>query len=121
MWLNNWEDTLPEELSSKVMSWLSELTMLTKIKIPGYLQLSRNVISVSLHAFVDASQDAYGAVAYMKSEYSDGKVSVSFVTSKTKVAPLQSTSIPHLELMGAATGKRLALYMAEALNIDKSL
>ena len=93
--------------------------MLIKIKVPRSLQLSRNVVSVSLHVFVDASQDAYGAVVYMKSEYSDGKVSVSFVTSKTKVAPLQSTSIPRLELMGAVTGKRLALSVAEALNIDK--
>ena len=115
----DWDDTLPDELSSKVTSWFSELTMLTKIKVPRSLQLSRNVVSVSLHVFVDASQDAYGAVVYMKSEYSDGKVSVSFVTSKTKVAPLQSTSIPRLELMGAVTGKRLALSVAEALNIDK--
>ena len=97
-----------DELSSKVISWFSELTMLTKIKVPRSLQLSRSVVSVSLHVFFDASQDAYGAVVYMKSEYSDGKVSVSIVISKTKVAPLQSTSIPRLESIGAVTEKRLA-------------
>jgi len=44
--------------------------------------LGGEVVSVSLHVFVDASQDDYGAVVYMRSEYSDKKVLVSFITSK---------------------------------------
>ena len=68
--------------------------------------------------FVDASQSAYGAVVYMKSEHKEGNV-LSFVASKTKVAPLQSLSIPHLELMAAILGKQLALSIAEVLNIDR--
>jgi len=45
---------------------------------------------------------------------------VEFVASKTKVAPLQSMSIPCLELMGAILGKRLALSIASTLVINKS-
>ena len=55
----------------------------------------------------------------MRLEYTEGKVSLSFVTSKTKVAPLQTLSIPHLELMAAVLGKKLALSIAEILNIDR--
>ena len=55
----------------------------------------------------------------MRSEYRERNVLLSFVASKTKVAPLQSLSIPRLELMAAVLGKQLALSIAEILNIDK--
>ena len=115
----DWDDTLPEEITAKVMSWLSELPMLSKIKVPRSLQSSGKAKSVLLHVFVDASQDAYRAVVYMRIEYDDRRTSVSFVISKTKVTPLQVTSIPHLELMGAVIGKRLALSVAGTLNVEK--
>ena len=50
---------------------------------------------------------------------SEGKVSLSFVVSETKVAPSQSLSIRHLELMAAVFGKRLALSIAKTLSIDR--
>ena len=99
----DWDDPLPEELSVKMMSWFGELPMLSKIRVPRCLQL-REVTSATLHVFVDASKNAYGAVVYMRSEYIEGKVSLLFVASKTKVAPLQSLSIPRLELMAAVLG-----------------
>ena len=58
--------------------------------------------------FVDASQDAYGAVVYEKVEHQNGNPLICLVASKTKVAPLQSISIPRLELMGAVLGNKLA-------------
>ena len=63
--------------------------------------VKRQVTSDTLHAFVDASENAYGAVIYMRSKYRERNVLLSFVASKTKVAPLQSLSIPRLELMAA--------------------
>ena len=100
------------------MLWFGELPMLSKIRVPRCLQL-REVTSATLHVLVDASENAYGAVVYMRSEYIEGKVLLSFVASKTKVAPLQSLSIPRLELMAAILGKQLALSIAEILSIDR--
>ena len=71
--------------------------------------------------FVDASQDAYGAVVYEKVEYQNGNPSIRLVASKTKVAPLQSISIPHLELMGAVLGNKLAETIVNALTISKDV
>ena len=62
----------------------------------------------TLHSFVDASQEAYGAAVYISVEHCDGSLSVRFVAAKAKVAPLQSISTPRLELMGAVLGIRLA-------------
>ena len=42
------------------------------------------------------------------------------VASKSKVAPLQSISIPRLELMGAVLGYRLAQTIVSVMNIEKS-
>ena len=51
--------------------------------------------------------------------YIEGKVLLSFVAFKTKVAPLQSLSIPRLELMADVLGKQLVLSIAEILSIDR--
>ena len=114
----DWDDPLPEELSVKMMSWFGKLPMFSKIRVSRCLQ-SREVTSATLHVFVDASENAYGAVIYIRSEYIKGKVSLPFAASKTKVAPLQSLSIPHLELIAVILGKRLALSIAEILSIDR--
>ena len=75
----------------------------------------------TLHAFVDASSEAYGAAVYLKCEYKDGTVSVQLITSKTKVALLSFQSIPRLELMEAVLGMRLAISVARVLQLEKNL
>jgi len=89
----DWDDPLPENVSIKVKTWLGELIMLSNIKVPRCLQSNRDVTSITLHVFVDASLSAYGTVTYLRSEYENEDISVKFVASKTKVAPLQSVSV----------------------------
>ncbi|XP_067025703.1 uncharacterized protein [Acropora muricata] len=55
----------------------------------------------------NASQDAYGAVVYLRVSYESGSVSSRLVVAKTRVAPLAATSIPRLELIAAILGLRL--------------
>ena len=89
----DWDDPLLEETSRKVQVWFKELKELQRIKIPRSLQRRDEVKSISLHTFVDASQYAYGGVVYVRCELECDTTTIS-VTAKTKVAPLQSTSIP---------------------------
>ena len=103
----------------KITSWFSELPSLSQKKVPRSLQLQKIVQSVGLHTFVDASQDAYGAVVYLRIVYQDESVSVRLITSKTKVAPLQTVSIPCLELMGVNLGNKLAQSVSNVFNIQK--
>ena len=60
-----------------------------------------------MHTFVDASQDAYGTVIYLRVVYESGLVSTRLVAAKSRVAPLTTTSIPRLELLAAVLELRL--------------
>ena len=62
---------------------------------------------IQIHGFCDASFQAYAAVLYFHSVYSDGHIDVHIVASKTKVAPLKKSTIPRLELLGAVILSRL--------------
>ena len=74
------------------------------------------MLSQTLDTFVDASQDAYGAVVYSRATYESGAVSIGFVAAKSRVAPLAATSIPRLELMAAVLGLRMARSISRVLN-----
>ncbi|KAK3727752.1 hypothetical protein QZH41_005216 [Actinostola sp. cb2023] len=62
---------------------------------------------LQLHHFCDASEDGYGTVTYLRTEYPDGFIKCSFVTGKSKTAPIKSVSIPRLELQGALLAARV--------------
>ena len=64
-------------------------------------------MKVELRGFSDASHRACAAVVYMRSLYSDGRIDVRLVSSKSRVAPLKKQSIPRLELLGAVLLARL--------------
>ena len=116
-----WDDELTEPLASCARAWFGELEKLKKVRIPRCLRRKdRSLDSMSLHTFVDASENAYGAVVYARCTYDDGSSSSEIVAAKSRVAPCIATSIPRLELMGAVIGVRLALRIAEVLKIKIS-
>jgi len=103
-----WDELYPRELIHKSQEWFCELEELPTIKVPRCLRFGPEVVlSETLHTFVDALQDAYGAVVYLKVIYESGSVSSRLVAAKARVAPLAATSIPRLELMAAILGLRL--------------
>ena len=75
----------------------------------------RSPDTISLHTFVDASEDAYGAIVYARCTYEGGSVSSNIVAARSRVAPSIATSIPRWELMGAVIGVRLTSRIARVL------
>lgn len=58
---------------------------------------------VELH-ICDASEKAYGAVAYMSFEDDKGRIQVAFVMARSSVAPKKQLSISRLELCAILSG-----------------
>ena len=121
MWLagKDWDEPLDGELKSQAECWFSELKNIGDIRVMRCLRsLSCDECnSMSIHVFVDASCEAYGAVVYTRCSYVGGNSSCHLVCSKSRVAPLTATSIPRLELMAAVLGLRLSMSVANVLEI----
>jgi hypothetical protein len=73
-----------------------------------------------LHGFSDASEEAYGAVVYMRSTYPSGQVHTALIMAKTKVAPVKRQTIPRLELCGALILSRILKRVQGILKIPDS-
>ncbi|XP_055622807.1 uncharacterized protein LOC129766310 [Toxorhynchites rutilus septentrionalis] len=118
----DWDSNIPMEIATRWMEWLATLRNMTGLRIPrcyfpGYDPESFD--SLELHVFVDASAQAYAAVAYFR--ISDrGQIRVALVASKTKVAPLRGVSIPRLELMAALLGARKTIEENHSIKVKKT-
>ena len=108
-----------KDLSSKASRWFEEHPALKNIQIPRCLRARAAVREVTLHTFVDASEEAYGAASYTRHLYEDGTVSCYLFASKSRVVPLQAVSIPILELMAAVVGLKLSQAVSQALGVKK--
>ena len=67
-------------------------------------------------AFVDVSQQAYGAW-YLRCEYEDGTATSRLIASKSKVALLTPMTVSRLELMRAIVGLRLTQSVSSTLGL----
>ncbi|MCG8077551.1 MAG: hypothetical protein JAY75_15105, partial [Candidatus Thiodiazotropha taylori] len=114
-----WDDELSESLTTSAREWFKELGDLQRLQVPRCLQSKSKLLgTMALHTFVDASENAYGAVVYSSCTYDDGTISSNIVAAKTRVAPTIATSIPRLELMGAIIGVRLTSRITKVLDIQ---
>ncbi|XP_073731871.1 uncharacterized protein [Misgurnus anguillicaudatus] len=126
LWKDNvgWDDLIKSDhLFTRWQDWQHELQSLNQIAIPRcYTSFEDpgDILSRDLHIFCDASERAYGSVAYMRTENNDGHVHVSFVLARSRVAPRKQMTIPRLELSAALIGAQVAklLQTELTLNID---
>ena len=103
-----WDDNVPLHLENKWWEWLDSLPELNE------LSFNRCVVPDSfengvfeLHHFSDASERSYGACSYLRVITPQGKIHVSLLASKGRLAPLKTLSVPRLELSAALTATKL--------------
>ncbi|GFU61550.1 integrase catalytic domain-containing protein [Trichonephila clavipes] len=111
-----WDDPLPTHIEKEWKKWCEELPHLRNLKIPRLVYDSPLLEDdIELHSFCDASKKAYGAAIYLTTKSRNG-ISVKFVTSKSRVAPLNCVTLPRLELLGAL----VAAHLASKVNLKRS-
>ncbi|XP_055909887.1 uncharacterized protein LOC129944468 [Eupeodes corollae] len=118
----SWDEFVHDKEYSKWLHWIRLLTEVTAMKIPRcYVRADfKHFPEFEIHMFVDASEDGYAAVSYLRSTDGDLVDCVS-LRCKTRVAPIKLMSIPRLELQAAVIGARLAksLLATHSIQISK--
>lgn len=116
----DWDSPIEESQFDKWLLWLKVLPEVANIQIP---RCYRKLVSleygynIQMHTFVDASENGFAAVVYLRFEQDD-VVETSFVSAKTRVAPLKFLSIPRSELQAGILGVRLANSVAQSLSVN---
>ncbi len=117
----DWDDPcLPADLLQTWTEWEEELPALQNIVLPRCYSSPIKDSATSLrdmHVFCDASERAYGSVAYLRTEDQHGQAEVAFLTARSRVAPKKQQSVPRLELCAALTGAQLAQVLQTELNL----
>nr|XP_055038153.1 uncharacterized protein LOC129426051 [Misgurnus anguillicaudatus] len=115
------DPSLPEDVLQSWLTWEEELEHLSQIILPRCyvsLEMDSSNHQRDLHIFADASEKAYGSVAYLRTESSNGGRDVSFVAARSRVAPKKQQSIPRLELCAALTAAQLAALLQRELTVN---
>ncbi|TWW77718.1 hypothetical protein D4764_12G0011080 [Takifugu flavidus] len=116
-----WDDPIqPQSLRDRWLTWEREIPDLIQMEIPRcYAPVSADSSTSirDLHIFCDASERAYGSVAYLRTEDAQKQVHVSFVLARSRVAPKKQLSMPRLELSAALTGAQLASVLQTELTL----
>ncbi len=116
-----WDDpSLPPELLQSWSAWEEELRYLPCISFPRtYVppEVGMDGVIHEVHIFSDASEQAYGAVAYLRTTDQGGETYLSFIIAHSSITPKRAHSIPKLELCGSLVAAQLAKLLENELTL----
>ncbi|XP_059217691.1 uncharacterized protein LOC131994814 [Stomoxys calcitrans] len=101
IWMDHieWDEVISPEPLSMWKSFQANYSNIDNMRIPRWFGYAPEGI-IEFHGFSDASEKAYAAAIYIRVLYPNSVIT-HLISSKTKVAPLKTLSIPRLELCGA--------------------
>ncbi|GFW18204.1 uncharacterized protein TNCV_4007441 [Trichonephila clavipes] len=95
-----WNDLLPAEEYREWQQFLVSLENINNIEIPRRILVAFPEV-IEIHGVADASERCYGAAVYCKSKNLKSETLVRLITSKSRVSPIKSLTIPRFELCAA--------------------
>ncbi|XP_064079435.1 uncharacterized protein LOC135196518 [Macrobrachium nipponense] len=105
-----WDDVIPKKYYKPWRRWLDDLPILGNLKIPRCVKPKE--------FGTDASNEGYGAAAYIRLSDSRGRISTALLMGNSRVCPVKATTIPRLELTAAVVSINLAQHILEELTIE---
>ncbi|XP_031633589.1 uncharacterized protein LOC116347212, partial [Contarinia nasturtii] len=96
----DWDNKVPESIEKEWLELYANLPLLTEFKIKRWLKTNRKN-ETQIHGFCDASGKAYGTGVYIRVVDENDEISCVLLSAKSRVAPLNTVSIPRLELLAA--------------------
>ncbi|XP_075990340.1 uncharacterized protein LOC142985992 [Anticarsia gemmatalis] len=123
LWLkrSSCDDEVDPETEKEWISIRDSFTHLKDVKLQRWLQCTnKDIKNVTIHGFCDASNKAYGAVAYLRVLVEDHRYETAMIAAKSRVAPVKPVSLPRLELCGAVLLSQLLKQISEAMRIPAS-
>lgn len=111
-----WDQLVPSEIMERWRQLHSSIVDLATITVPRWNAFSPKA-KVEWHVFCDASEGAYGACIYLRTDL-NGIVQTHLVSSRSRVAPVKQLTIPRLELLGAVMAIELWAYVSDACQLE---
>lgn len=115
----DWDQPVDQQIADVWKQLWDDIIHLEKFRIDRWIGTSEQT-KTKLIGFSDASQKAYGAVVYARTEYPDGTIKCHLLSSKTRVAPLKEATIPRLELSAAELLARLITELLSSMEFGKT-
>lgn len=111
----DWDSKLDEEDEAFWKDFRAGMEKLGSIAIDRFVLSQSPHKDFQIHGFSDASMNGYGAVVYSRCIDADGVVKITLLCSRSRVAPLNSKTIPKLELCAATLLANLFLLVRESI------
>lgn len=112
----NWDEEVPKAILKEWLHHRDDLVKLSALKLERWIGTS-DTTTTEFHVFADASERAFAAALYARTTHRDGKITVTLVTARTKVAPLKTITLPRLELCGALLAAKLVQKLIDSVGI----
>lgn len=121
LWLARveWDEPLNAELQHRWEVFQQQLSSLSRLNIPRWINILPLTTSIELRGFLDASYLAMATTIYARVVTDSKEVRVNLVCAKTKVAPLKRLMIPRLELTSALMLSRLMVKTQRTLELSE--
>ena len=113
---SDWDEIIVSELMEEWNNLVTDLNEAQPISLPRsyFYNVAGPITSATLCGFCDASTKAFAAVIHLLLRYENKSV-VRFVAAKTRVAPLQSQTVPRLELLSSLLLSKLMVAVRHSL------
>ena len=109
----DWDDTIPACDYEKWIDFFYNVFAMENIKFNRCLKPLTAIGKPICVTFSDASEEAYGAVSYVRWKLSNGDYESRLIAAKSKVKPKNKITLVRMELNGAVVASRLQEFVRQ--------